>query len=834
MPRNEAVHVREWPRGVAILVLTISALAQAPPAVLQESGNQRITRFIEHFRRTGDTRSMLGELRQAELELNASHQAFLAAGQLAQASWSLVKLADCRRMQDQSDEAKQLYLRALALAKQAGHAGYQAKALIGLARVEQLGTREFGSAALHLEEAIRLTATAADQTFYLDALEEKAALETTQGQLVPALQSLERLRDLLKGRPEDARLFFVYYYEADAYRKMADPCSTQTQRDFPLCRQTFDLAKANYEQARALAAKLGYNGLASEMSAAMKRLQISRQMLEMNEKMTAQLANLRVFEPKKAEDVQVTETFAAGAQQIPPDLAALARSTLVDDARGIYVEASLLEMQGQSDAALARYLKAIELLERDRRSLRDEASRGSFLEDKILFYDPPILHLLDQRRYAEAFDLLERSRSRAMADLLASRPIGLSNPTERSMYTESVKLRAEIGRIQKDLLLLGTSGSKPNTQDIAAAQARIRELEVGYDLLLKRMSREAPRLRELNTSVTIPLRELQAIMRRDSFDVIHYMVQQNGVIVWHIGSAGVHVRNVFLPPSELKSKVSELHRSVVDPNTVFNQQRARELFLFLVQPVLGFVESRQLVIIPHEELHGLPFQVLIDSNGAALGEQFQITYAPSATIIARLRKVRNLAGGQLFAAADPSLNHAREEVAAIAKMYSGRAKVVDNVLLKESELKQEVGDHEVVHLAVHGQFDAREPLLSHLKLAADAVSDGQLTAAEMFGLPLERTTLVTLSACESGQSLVTESNEVLGMQRALLYAGAQNLLLSSWKVDSEATSLWMQSFYREAQSKPVAEAARLALSTVKRMPSYHHPFYWGAFQLVGK
>jgi CHAT domain-containing protein len=63
---------------------------------------------------------------------------------------------------------------------------------------------------------------------------------------------------------------------------------------------------------------------------------------------------------------------------------------------------------------------------------------------------------------------------------------------------------------------------------------------------------------------------------------------------------------------------------------------------------------------------------------------------------------------------------------------------------------------------------------------------------------------------------------------------ALSSIRSSWKVDSEATSLWMQSFYREAQSKPVAEAARLALSTVKRMPSYHHPFYWGAFQLVGK
>jgi CHAT domain-containing protein len=155
----------------------------------------------------------------------------------------------------------------------------------------------------------------------------------------------------------------------------------------------------------------------------------------------------------------------------------------------------------------------------------------------------------------------------------------------------------------------------------------------------------------------------------------------------------------------------------------------------------------------------------------------------------------------LFSAADPSLNHAREEVAAIAKLYPGHAKVVDNGLIKESELK--AGDYEVVHLAVHGQFDVRELLLSHLKLAPDAASDGRLTAAEMFGLPFENTTLVTLSACETGKAVATDSNEAPGMQRALLYAGAQNLLLSSWKVDSEAKSVWMKRFYLEAQSKPV-------------------------------
>ena len=104
----------------------------------------------------------------------------------------------------------------------------------------------------------------------------------------------------------------------------------------------------------------------------------------------------------------------------------------------------------------------------------------------------------------------------------------------------------------------------------------------------------------------------------------------------------------------------------------------------------------------------------------------------------------------------------------------------------------------------------------------------------MFGLPLEQSRLVVLSACETGQAQATHANEVLGMVRALLYAGANTLVLSGWKVDTASTGLWMQTFYQEAQSRSVGEATRLALMTVKQQPHYRHPYYWGPFLLIGR
>ena len=72
------------------------------------------------------------------------------------------------------------------------------------------------------------------------------------------------------------------------------------------------------------------------------------------------------------------------------------------------------------------------------------------------------------------------------------------------------------------------------------------------------------------------------------------------------------------------------------------------------------------------------------------------------------------------------------------------------------------------------------------------------------------------------------------MQRALLYAGANTLVLSSWKVDAKSTELWMTTFYREAQGKPLSEAARAALRAVKQRPEYAHPYHWAAFSMIGR
>jgi CHAT domain-containing protein len=112
------------------------------------------------------------------------------------------------------------------------------------------------------------------------------------------------------------------------------------------------------------------------------------------------------------------------------------------------------------------------------------------------------------------------------------------------------------------------------------------------------------------------------------------------------------------------------------------------------------------------------------------------------------------------------------------------------------------------------------------------LNDGVLTAFEVSTLPLFKTSLVVLSACETGLGDVKNGEGVYGLQRAFLMAGAQQVMMSLWKVDDEATREFMVLFYQGwIELKDTGKAYQYAKKNL--MKKYTHPYYWGAFVLSG-
>ncbi len=168
--------------------------------------------------------------------------------------------------------------------------------------------------------------------------------------------------------------------------------------------------------------------------------------------------------------------------------------------------------------------------------------------------------------------------------------------------------------------------------------------------------------------------------------------------------------------------------------------------------------------------------------------------------------------------------------------YKGETALEENVKAVNSPM--------ILHLATHGFFvdDATSTvnpmirsglILAGVKNAEQNESaDGILTAYEATNLNLDKTSLVVLSACETGLGEVRNGEGVYGLQRAIMVAGAHNLLMSLWKVDDEATALLMISLYNDWQPGHNQQAFRNAQLAMRQ--KYPDPFYWGAFIMLGK
>lgn len=119
---------------------------------------------------------------------------------------------------------------------------------------------------------------------------------------------------------------------------------------------------------------------------------------------------------------------------------------------------------------------------------------------------------------------------------------------------------------------------------------------------------------------------------------------------------------------------------------------------------------------------------------------------------------------------------------------------------------------------------------SALLLVPGQGEDGRLEVRELFAMDIAAR-LVVLSACERGLGKLSRGDELVGLQRAFLYAGTPALITTLWKVDDRASYLLMRGFYGHLGTRGPAEALRAAQRAL--MVDFPHPFAWAAFGLTG-
>jgi CHAT domain-containing protein len=181
----------------------------------------------------------------------------------------------------------------------------------------------------------------------------------------------------------------------------------------------------------------------------------------------------------------------------------------------------------------------------------------------------------------------------------------------------------------------------------------------------------------------------------------------------------------------------------------------------------------------------------------------------------------------------PFLRYANDEAQAVAQLYGANARI--GGAATASAFRASAGDYDILHLVSHYQPNKITPIFSSLILAPGEDADGSLELHEVYGMELKKADLVVLSVCQSNSGAHSRGDDITGLSRAFLYAGAPTVISSLWNVDDRATSELMTSFYKRLQGgMSKAAALRTAQAEMRAKPEYSHPYYWAGFVLIGQ
>jgi CHAT domain-containing protein/tetratricopeptide (TPR) repeat protein len=478
----------------------------------------------------------------------------------------------------------------------------------------------------------------------------------------------------------------------------------------------------------------------------------------------------------------------------------------------LYDRGRAAKQLGRPDDARRYFQHSIEDVESMRRSVSSDQGRIGFAADKQAVYAAMVDLLLAAGQLDAALSYSERARSRSLVDLLASRndivPAELS-----ASRTAALLNRLDLAEGQ---LSLASTAADPQSALRASDAASVRS----------EIAAQAPTLAPLISVSPVGLEAIRSALAPDETAVAYYHTGSTWV-AFLVGRGALTA--VSLPASDMNQLVLALLRSVTSSQDTPTQCRAG--YNALVAPVRGSITTNRVLFVPFGILHYVPFSALHDGN-VFLIESFSIRQVPSLSALTVAERNRANGAGSLIIGNParpgdaPSLPSAQLEAERVSRLLPGPVVLIGPAATLAA-FRQDAPGKAYLHIASHGQFDAQNPLGSRLLLAPDPGDTGDLTVGSLYATRLNAR-LVTLSACETAVSELSDGDDLVGLVRGFLFAGAQNVIATLWEISDQATSVLMTNFYRKLETThSVPESLRQA--QIETMRTYPQPFYWAAF-----
>ena len=496
--------------------------------------------------------------------------------------------------------------------------------------------------------------------------------------------------------------------------------------------------------------------------------------------------------------------------------------------RALFGLARLQSAAGDSAGAVATYGQAIDTVEGLRAEIRLDQLKDGFLANKMDLYSGMVGLLVQLGRDDQAFEVAERSRARNLIDILGHQRLSLGGVADQELYDRQNRLKEQIQEQE------ALAAQAPQPQEKALYLQALERLRADYQDLMLDIERQRPELLALVQVKPVTLAQIQRDLEPGVVLLSYYQLPDR-MLCWRLERDRARLFVLPAPAGELAEQVNGYRRMLQNLEPL--ELASRALYdRLLAQPLSGLGEVKALGIVPHGPLHYLSFATLSDGRDYLVDRQ-RLFYLPAASVLRyTLSRRQEQKQTKVLAIGNPDLGErslelpfAEREVGTLRWNYP-EVTTLTRERATESWVRDHIGDFGIIHLASHGEFDPVNPLFSAIRLARDRKADGKLQADEIFGLKINAD-LVVLSACQTGLGEIRGGDDVVGMNRAFIYAGTHALVSSLWRVSDVSTAILMKQFYRDYIRSDKADSLRSAMLHVKNR--YPHPGYWGAFVLTG-
>ena len=500
----------------------------------------------------------------------------------------------------------------------------------------------------------------------------------------------------------------------------------------------------------------------------------------------------------------------------------------------------MYENQGQDAKAIESYRNSISVIEKIRGSLTIDEFKSIYFDSKREVYDRLINLLMKNNKPVDAFLLSEQARARAFYDILSNKKIDFRGTSSEDLVSLEQEKRIEMQKLYK-LLQKGNAGvsdkESKRSVDIKQVRSALTEAQTEYEELIQKIKLNNPAYAEMLTAEPITLSDIQSRLDLKTA-ALEYWISNNRLIIWLITHSEVITKTVQITSNDLNTLVEKVRRSIQSVSTNEANSDLSELYKLLVAPVESNLASfSNLVIIPNQSLHFLPFQALINKKGEYLVQKFNLVYAPSASVyivcndrlIKTGSKFMGVALSDVVVGNNVGLPGTEDELKKILPLFPDNISAFGKQSTETFVRKNSAG-YNFLHFATHGSYNYKQPLYSYLLFPPTDEDDGRLNVFEVFEMNINAK-LVTLSACETGLGNISQGDELTGLSRAFLFAGSSSVIVSLWSVADYPTALLMANFYRYLKDHSMQEALTLAQRDVIKL--YPQPVYWAPFILIG-